>query len=260
MKYETPQNSAYYGRISYFRKKNHYMTIIQSIIELDKELLLFINSFHNGYWDNFFWMFTSKEVWIPLYLTITYVIFKNHGVRGLVSMLAIGLLITLCDQISTNVFKEGFERLRPSRDPDLKYLVHLINGKRGGMFGFVSSHATNSFGLAMFTSLLFRKRTYTFFIFLWAATNAYSRMYMGVHYPGDIIGGLFLGLLLGQFVYWIYLKIIPRFIIISHHNKRLLKSGLAESFGTDYRIIFFAIIIMMGTLLTAAKTMLKITG
>jgi len=235
------------------------MAFIQSLIELDKELLLFINSFHNGYWDNFFWMFTSKEVWIPLYLTIAYVIFKNHGMRGLVTLLAIGLLITLCDQISTNVFKEGFERLRPSRDPDLKYLVHLINGKRGGMYGFVSSHATNSFGLAMFTALLFRKRTYTLFIFIWAAINAYSRMYMGVHYPGDIVGGLLLGLFLGQIVYSIYLRIIPRFIVISHHNKRILKSGLSDSFGTDARLIFFAIILMTGTLLTAAKVMLKLT-
>jgi len=236
------------------------MGFLQSLIELDKELLLFINSFHNGYWDNFFWMFTSKEVWIPLYLTIAYVIFKNHGLRGLVTVLAIGLLITLCDQISTNVFKHGFERLRPSQDPDLKYLVHLINGKRGGQFGFVSSHATNAFGLAMFTALLFRNRTFTFFIFTWAAINSYSRMYMGVHYPGDIIGGFILGILLGRIVYALYLKVVPRFIVISHHNKRLLKSGLAESFQGDARLIFFTIIIMVGTLLTAAKVMLKITG
>ncbi len=236
------------------------MGLLQSLIELDKELLLFLNSFHNGYWDNFFWMFTSKEVWLPLYLTIAYVIFKNHGAKGLVTMLAVALLIVLCDQISTNVFKNGFERLRPSHDTDLKYLVHLINGKRGGLYGFVSSHSTNSFGLAMFTSLLFRNRTYNFFIFLWATINAYSRIYMGVHFPGDIIGGFLLGIILGRIVYELYLRIIPRFIVISHHNKRLLKSGLAESFGTDARTIFFTIIIMTGTLLTAAKVMLKITG
>ncbi|WP_430816440.1 phosphatase PAP2 family protein [Carboxylicivirga sp. RSCT41] len=236
------------------------MEFLQSLIELDKELLLFLNSFNNGYWDNFFWMFTSKEVWIPLYLTLAYVIFKKHGLRGLVTVLFIGLLITLCDQISTNVFKHGIERLRPSRDEDLKYLVHLINGKRGGMYGFVSSHSTNSFGLALFTSLLFRNRTYSIFIFSWAAINAYSRVYSGVHYPGDIIGGMLLGLLLARIVYGIYLRVIPRFIVISHHNKRLLKAGIAESFSTDYRMIYFAIIIMTGTLLTAAKVMLKITG
>jgi undecaprenyl-diphosphatase len=236
------------------------MGLLQSLIEMDKELLLFLNSFHNGYWDNFFWMFTSKEVWLPLYLTIAYVIFKNHGAKGLVTMFTIALLIVLCDQISSGIFKNAFERLRPSHDNELKYLVHLINGKRGGLFGFVSSHAANSFGLAMFTSLLFRNRTYSYFIFLWASINAYSRIYMGVHFPGDIIGGLLLGILIGRIVYEFYLRIITRFIVISHHNKRLLKSGLAESFSTDARIIFFTIIIMTGTLLTAAKVILKITG
>jgi len=236
------------------------MALIDSLIQLDKELLLFLNSFHNGYWDNFFWMFTSKEVWIPLYLTIAYVIFKNHGARGLVTMLAITLLIVLCDQISTNVFKHGFERFRPSHDEDLKYMVHLINGKRGGLYGFVSSHSTNSFGLAMFTSLLFRNRTYTVFIFIWAAINAYSRIYMGVHFPGDIIGGFLLGIILGRIVYGIYLRVVPRFVVISHHNKRILKAGLAESFNKDARYIVFSFIIMAGTLLAAAKVMLKITG
>lgn len=232
--------------------------MIQTLIELDKDLLMFLNSFFTPYWDNFFWMFTSKEVWVPLYLTIAYVIFKNHGIKGIVTLLFFGLLITLCDQISTNVFKEGFERLRPSHDEDLKNLVHLINGKRGGLYGFVSSHAANSFGLAMFTSLLFRNRTFTIIIFLWAATNAYSRIYMGVHFPGDIIGGLLLGLILGLLVYELYLRVITRFIVISHHNKRLLKSGLAESFGKDSRLIYFAIIIMSATLLLAAKVMLKL--
>ncbi|MBK3519707.1 phosphatase PAP2 family protein [Carboxylicivirga marina] len=236
------------------------MGLLQSLIELDTELLFFLNSFHNGFWDNFFWMFTSKEVWLPLYLTLAYVIFKNHGLKGLVTILSIGLLIVLCDQISTNVFKQGFERLRPSRDEDLQFLVHLINGKRGGMYGFVSSHSTNSFGLAIFTSLLFRNRTYSIFIFSWAAINAYSRVYMGVHYPGDIIGGMLLGLILGRIVYGIYLRVLPRFVVISHHNKRLLKSGISDSFGNDSRLVFFSIILMTGTLLMAAKVMLKITG
>ncbi len=234
------------------------MSLISQLIELDQELLLSLNSHFSAYWDHFFWMFTSKEVWLPLYLTLGYVIFKNHGLKGFVTLLAIGLLIFLCDQISTNVFKEGFERFRPSRDPQLKYLVHLINGKRGGMYGFVSSHATNSFGLAMFTALLFRNRTFTIGIFVWALINSYSRIYMGLHYPGDILGGLLLGILLGKIVYEIYLRVITRFLVISHHNKRLLISGLAETFKKDALIAFFAIIIMTGTLLLAAKVLLKL--
>ncbi|WP_244825564.1 phosphatase PAP2 family protein [Carboxylicivirga linearis] len=234
--------------------------MIPTLIEIDKDLLMFLNSHFSTYWDNFFWMFTSKEVWIPLYLSIAYVLFKNHGIKGLVTLLFFGLLVALCDQISTNVFKEGFERLRPSHDEELKYLVHLINGKRGGSYGFVSSHATNSFGLAMLSSLLFRNKAYTFIIFAWAAINSYSRIYMGVHFPGDIIGGCLLGIILARIVYEIYLRVITRFIVISHHNKRLLKSGLAESFGKDSRIIFYTIIVMTGTLLLAAKVMLKLVA
>nr|WP_321410596.1 phosphatase PAP2 family protein [uncultured Carboxylicivirga sp.] len=231
--------------------------MIQSLLELDKDILMFLNSHFSAYWDNFFWIFTSKEVWIPMYLTIAYVIFKNHGFKGIVTLLFFALLIILCDQISTNIFKEGFQRLRPSHDEKLKYLVHLIGGKRGGLYGFVSSHSANSFGLAMFSSLLFRNKTYTFFIFTWATINAYSRIYMGVHFPGDIIGGFLLGIVLALLVYEMYLRVITRFIVISHHNKRLLKSGLAESFGKNERLIFFAFIITTGTLLFAAKVMLK---
>lgn len=234
--------------------------MLESLIQLDKELLLFLNSFFNPFWDNFFWMFTSKETWIPLYLTIAYVIFKNHGLKGFITLIFIGILITLCDQISTNVFKEGFERLRPSHDGELKNLVHLINGKRGGSFGFVSSHSTNAFGLALFTSLLFRNQLYTLGIFLWAATNAYSRIYMGVHYPGDIVGGMILGLILGRLMYELYLRIIPRFIVISHHNKRLLKAGLGETFGKDARLIYFTILIMSLTLAVTSKVILKLVG
>ncbi|MCU4165355.1 phosphatase PAP2 family protein [Marinilabiliaceae bacterium A049] len=233
---------------------------MQSLLELDKDILLFLNSHFSAYWDNFFWMFTSKEVWVPLYLTIGYVIFKNHGFKGIITLLSFVLLIILCDQISTNIFKEGFQRLRPSHDEDLKYLVHLIAGKRGGLYGFVSSHSANSFGLAMFSSLLFRNKTYTFFIFTWASINAYSRIYMGVHFPGDIIGGFLLGIILALFVYEVYLRIITRFIVISHHNKRLLKSGLAESFGKDERLVFFAIIITTGTLFLAAKVMMRLVA
>nr|WP_319398084.1 phosphatase PAP2 family protein [uncultured Carboxylicivirga sp.] len=234
--------------------------MIQTLIELDKELLLFLNSHFTLYWDNFFWMFTSKEIWLPLYLCIAYVLFKNHGFKGIVTLLFFGALIALCDQIASGILKEFFERFRPSHDPDLQYLVHLINGKRGGSYGFVSSHAANSIGLAMFSSLLFRNRVYTFFIFAWACINSYSRIYMGLHFPGDIIGGAIVGILVAFVVYEVYLRLITRFVVISHHNKRLLKSGLAESFGKDARLIYFTVIIMTATLLLAAKVMLKLVA
>ncbi len=184
---------------------------METILQLDRELLLYLNSFNSPLFDNFFWVITSVIIWVPLYAAILYVVFKEQGIKGFVAVLALALLVTLCDQISSNIFKEGFERLRPSRDPSLEGLVDLINGKRGGKFGFVSSHATNSFGLAAFSLLLFRYRWYTVFILFWASLNSYSRIYMGVHYPGDILGGIILGVLLGVFVYWFYKKVAARF-------------------------------------------------
>jgi undecaprenyl-diphosphatase len=184
---------------------------VETILQLDRELLLYLNSFNSPLFDNFFWVITSVIIWVPLYAAILYVVFKEQGIKGFVAVLALALLVTLCDQISSNIFKEGFERLRPSRDPSLEGLVDLINGKRGGKFGFVSSHATNSFGLAAFSLLLFRYRWYTVFILFWASLNSYSRIYMGVHYPGDILGGIILGVLLGVFVYWFYKKVAARF-------------------------------------------------
>lgn len=185
---------------------------MEALLQFDQDLLLTLNSFTSPFFDNFFWVVTSKSVWFPLYAVILYVIFKNQGLKGIITIVALAVLVALCDQISTNVFKEGFERLRPSRDPALEGMVDLINGKRGGKYGFVSSHATNSFGLAVFSLLLFRYRWYSVFIIAWALLNSYSRIYMGVHYPGDTLGGLILGSLIGWFVYWLYKKVTSRFM------------------------------------------------
>lgn len=184
---------------------------METLLQLDQELLLSLNSFTSPLFDNFFWVITSKSIWFPMYAVILYVIFRNQGVKGIITVVGLALMVLLCDQISTNIFKEGFERLRPSHEPSIQELVNLVNGKRGGKFGFVSSHATNSFGLAVFSLLLFRYRWYSLFILFWAALNSYSRIYMGVHYPGDILGGLILGSIIGWFVYWLYKKVSVRF-------------------------------------------------
>ena len=122
------------------------------------------------------------------------------------------LFRSLADQISVKVFKEGFERLRPSHNPEIKDLIHTVKGYRGGQFGFVSSHAANTFAMAFFTSKLFRNRYYSWFIFIWAAVVSYSRIYLGVHYPLDIIGGALLGMLLGYLVFIPYRMFGNRFL------------------------------------------------
>ncbi len=234
------------------------MSLLEQLLEFDKNLLLCLNSFHSPLWDNFFLIVTTTSVWIPLYMTLAYIFIKNHNIRGIWFIIFIAILILLCDQISSSIFKVYFERLRPSREPLLRDIVHIINHNRGGMFGFVSSHATNSFGLAMFLSLVFRNKWFNTIIFIWAIIFSYSRIYLGLHYPGDIIGGAILGLSLAGIVYAMFIHFLPRFIFITHHNKRTLKKGLSESMSINsVNIISYAVIITFVVTFISAKVLLN---
>ena len=166
------------------------------------------------------------------------------------TLLAVTLVFVLCDQISSSFFKEFFERLRPSHEPSLEGIVRLVNGKKGGRFGFVSSHAANSFGLAMFTALLFKKWYYSVLIFLWASVNSYSRIYLGLHYPGDILGGLILGILCGFFVYWMYKRFSFRYIYGGIRQK--------NRYGNEVWIPVTVLVTSVFVVYIASKLLLKL--
>ena len=121
----------------------------------------------------------------------------------------IGLAIGLSDFVASSVFKPMVERLRPSHVPELEGVLHIVNGYRGGQFGFMSSHAANSFALATFFALCMRSRSLSTVLFIWATLNAYSRIYLGVHYPGDVICGAALGSFSAYLAYFLLLKIRP---------------------------------------------------
>jgi len=182
--------------------------MLETLLNIDKELFLLLNGNNSPFWDNFYWIFTSVQIWIPFYITIFVAIAYRQGVKALWTLLFIVVVIILCDQISSSLLKPLFERLRPSHEPDLEGIIRLVNNRKAGLYGFVSSHAANTFGLAMFTSLIFRKSYYTLIVFIWAAINSYSRVYLGLHYPGDILGGLILGILNGFLIYITYKKTI----------------------------------------------------
>ena len=172
---------------------------------LDQQLFLFLNSFNSPLWDQVMHAISGRIIWAPLYLAILICLGIKHQRKFIIILLFIILSVALADQISVHLFKNIIQRLRPCHEPSLEGLVHLVNGECGGMFGFVSSHATNSFNVALISLLFIRKRWYTVSIIFWALVVGYSRIYLGVHYPGDVICGSILGAFLGWSIYKLYI-------------------------------------------------------
>lgn len=170
---------------------------------LDQQLFLFLNSLNSPFWDQVMHAISGKVIWVPLYLAILIVLGIKYKRKFLVILLFIILAATLADQTSV-LFKNLVQRLRPCHEPSLEGLIHLVNGECGGKFGFASSHAANSFNVALISLLFIKKRWYTISIILWALVVGYSRIYLGVHYPGDMICGLLLGALIGWSIYKLY--------------------------------------------------------
>lgn len=170
---------------------------------LDQQLFLFLNSINSPFWDQVMHALSGKIIWVPLYLSILIYMGIKYKRKFLIILLFIILAATLADQSSVLV-KNLVERLRPCHEPSLQGLVHLVNGECGGKFSFVSSHATNSFDVALLSLLFIRKRWFTISIVLWALVVGYTRIYLGVHYPGDVVCGSLLGALIGWSIYELY--------------------------------------------------------
>jgi undecaprenyl-diphosphatase len=167
----------------------------EAILEVDEQLLLWLNGFHAPWLDPVMLVLTKTISWLPLYLLLLYVIIKDHRKESWRVLVAVAFTLLLSDQLTSSVMKPWFERLRPSRNPELAGTLHLVNGYTGGLYGFASSHAANSFGLTMFLWLLYKNnRKWMGTLFLWAAFFTYTRIYLGVHYPGDIVVGALVGL------------------------------------------------------------------
>lgn len=166
--------------------------MFEFLIRLDNHLFLLLNGLHSPFWDPIMVFASGKLTWLPLYLVLIFFIARKYGWKAIWWLIAIALVIVATDQISVGLFKNIFQRLRPCHTPELKELVHLV-GKCGGKFGFVSSHAANTFGVAVFLSLLFKNRWTTLGLLIWATFVSYSRIYLGVHFPGDVLCGAILG-------------------------------------------------------------------
>lgn len=171
---------------------------------LDQQLFLFLNSYNSPFWDKVMHAISSIVIWFPLYLAILIYLGIIYRRKFIIILLMIILAITLSDQLSVELFKNVFHRLRPCHEPALNGLIHLVNNECGGLYGFVSSHAANCFNVALVSLLLIHKRWFTIFILIWASTVGYSRIYLGVHYPGDVVCGALLGTMIGWGIYKLY--------------------------------------------------------
>jgi len=183
--------------------------MLELLQEIDVTLFSWINGLYSPWADELMAFVSHKLSWIPAYVILLYGIWKKWGwQQTLFILLAVGLLILLSDRISAGLLKPWIARYRPCRpEAGLGDWVHLVHHKCGGKYGFVSSHAANFFALATFMSLLFNKRRLTILFLSCALLTAYSRVYLGVHYPGDVIGGAILGSLLGLAVFRLHKKI-----------------------------------------------------
>ena len=184
---------------------------------LDSRLFLWLNGMHTNWMDPVMVSITEMWPWVPFFGFLLFMIFKQYRKQGWWILLAVALLILCSDQLSAHVCKPLFHRLRPCFNPELEGLAYLPKGLPGGLYGFVSSHAANTFAVAAFLTPVLKKQWHWigWILYAWALISSYSRIYVGVHYPGDILCGAVLGIMIG----WIFWKLLELFFK-NHLNRR----------------------------------------
>lgn len=183
---------------------------MDTLIALDKELLLLLNGSHSLFLDGLVKTLTTASTWIPLYLALFYLVLKNNDSvqKILLIMACAGACVFIAGSLDDIIVKPMVARWRPTHDPEIGMSVDVVNDYRGGKYGFFSAHASNTFSIAVFFALLIRSRILTVALVTWSLVNCWTRMYLGVHYPGDILCGLLWGDIVGTCVWLFHRRII----------------------------------------------------
>ncbi len=203
---------------------------LHSLNELDHRLTLAINGSDSLFWDNVMYTVTDTLSWTLVMVGLLVVLFKNNTWKeALLILLTLGVLITVADQLCSGFCKPYVARWRPTQDPQLMYMLDVVRGYRGGRFGFFSGHACNTFCVATFLALLFRSGKVTAALFFWCTTTTFTRLYLGVHYLGDILVGLTVGTLLGLLFHFLLTRLQKRFAAPRLISEQFTSSGYLKS-------------------------------
>lgn len=199
--------------------------MLESLVHFDQQLLLLLNGSNSVYWDGFWVAITTVATWIFFYAALLFVLFRSYDFRSVCLLVfMVGIAILLADQGASGICKPLVHRFRPSHEPALDGLVDIVDGRRGGLYGFFSSHAANGFAICTLLSLVFRYRGVTLSLLAFAMLSSFSRIYLGLHYPGDILVGMLWGILCGYVAFCIY----------KHLRRRLSSLSCTQYFSDAY--------------------------
>jgi len=215
---------------------------MEHIIDVDKSIFFYLNGMHSPFWDVVMALFTRTEYWILLFGVIIYYIIRRYRMKAIMILILIALCILIADQFS-GLIKDSVQRLRPTHDPTMQDLVHNVLSK-GGLYGYFSAHAANTFAVATFTSFIFKNRAFNFLIFSWAIVVSYSRIYLGVHFPFDVLTGVAFGTALGYGAYRLLIFLDNRFFVLG-----LPKLAEARLRNKDFRYILIIVLSFVFTTL-----------